>query len=57
MTHEAWILIAGIVLSNVLTLIGGLAHISARLARIETDIKWIKAGCPKCQPTSENPTP
>ena len=57
MTHEAWIIIICFALSNAIALVGGLVHISAKLARIEPDIKWRKAGCPKCQQTSENPSP
>lgn len=54
MSYEAWIMIFGIALANLFTLTGGLVHIATRLTRIETDIKWIKKGCPKCQQTSEN---
>lgn len=56
MTHEAWIMIAGIAIANLFTLVGGLIHITARLTRIETDLKWVKRNCPRCQQTSENPT-
>lgn len=54
MSHEAWIMIFGIALANLFTLTGGLIHIATRLTRIETDVKWIKKGCPHCQQTSEN---
>jgi hypothetical protein len=54
MSYEAWIMIFGIALSNLFVLIGGLIHIATRLTRIETDVKWIKKGCPQCQQTSEN---
>lgn len=57
MSHEAWIIIVGIALSNLFVLIGGLIHLTTRLTRIETDVKWIKAGCPKCQQTLENDIP
>ena len=53
MSYEAWIMIFGIALANLFTLTGGLVHISNRLTKIETDLKWIKAGCPQCQQTSE----
>jgi fumarate hydratase class II len=48
MSYEAWIMIFGIALANLFTLTGGLVHIAGRLTRIETDIKWIKAGCKEC---------
>jgi len=51
MSYEAWIMIFGIALANLFTLVGGLVHIASRLTRIETDIKWIKSGCPNCQLT------
>ena len=54
MSYEAWIMIVGIALANLFTLMGGLIHIATRLTRIETDVKWIKKGCPQCQQTSEN---
>jgi hypothetical protein len=54
MTTETWAIILGISGLNLSTLVGGLIHLTNRLTRIETDIKWIKAGCPKCQQTSEN---
>ena len=57
MSHESWILIAGFALSNVVALVAGLIHIATRLARIETTVEFIKGNCPRCQPTSENPTP
>ena len=57
MTHEAWILIAGFALSNVVALVAGLIHIATRLTRIETTVEFIKGNCPRCQPTSENPSP
>ena len=49
MSYEAWIMIFGLALSNLFVLIGGLIHIATRLTRIETDVKWIKKGCPQCQ--------
>jgi len=48
MSQEAWIMIVGIALANLFTLAGGLYHIATRLTRIETDLSWIKAGCPNC---------
>jgi len=57
MTHEAWILIAGFALSNVVALVAGLIHIATRLTRIETTVEFIKGNCPRCQQTSDNPTP
>ncbi|MBS3920018.1 MAG: hypothetical protein KG012_14160 [Deltaproteobacteria bacterium] len=54
MTYEAWIMILGIALANLFTLAGGLVHIASRLAKIETDLKWIKKGCPQCQQTLED---
>jgi len=56
MSYEAWIMIFGIALANLFTLTGGLIHIATRLTRIETDVKWIKKGCPQCQPISEDHT-
>jgi len=55
MSNEAWIMVIGIALANLFTLAGGLVHIATRLTRIETDIKWIKSGCPQCRQTSDNP--
>lgn len=55
MSYESWIMIVGIALANLFTLMGGLIHIATRLTRIETDVGWIKKGCPKCQQTLENP--
>ena len=57
MTHEAWILIAGFALSNVVALVAGLIHIATRLTRIETTVDFIKGSCPQCRQTSESPTP
>ncbi len=57
MTHEAWVLIAGFALSNVVALVAGLIHIATRLTRIETTVDFIKGNCPQCRPTSENPLP
>lgn len=54
MTIETWIIIFAISGLNLSTLVGGLIHITNRLTVIETDIKWIKRGCPKCQ-TTNNP--
>jgi len=56
MTYEAWIMIFGITLANLFTLTGGLVHIATRLTRIETDLKWIKQGCPQCRQNLENPS-
>lgn len=53
MSHEAWIMIFGIAIANLFTLTGGLVHIAGRLTKIETDIKWIKAGCRQCPQSSE----
>jgi len=53
MTTETWAIIMGIAGLNLSTLVGGIIHLTNRLTRIETDVKWIKAGCPKCQQTSE----
>jgi|GEM_PF-7124682 len=47
-------MILGIALANLFTLAGGLVHIASRLAKIETDLKWIKKGCPQCQQTLED---
>jgi len=55
MSYESWIMIVGIALANLFTLMGGLIHIATRLTRIETDVVWIKKGCPQCQQTLENP--
>jgi hypothetical protein len=55
MSYEAWIMIFGIALANLFTLVGGLVHIATRLTRIETDVKWIKKGCPQCQQNSDRP--
>ena len=55
MSIEAWIMIVGIALANLFTLVGGLIHMTTRLTRIETDVKWIKRNCPQCQQNSENP--
>jgi len=55
MSYESWIMIVGMALANLFTLMGGLIHIATRLTRIETDVGWIKKGCPKCQQTLENP--
>jgi len=55
MSIEAWIMIVGIALANLFTLAGGLIHITQRLTRIETDVKWVKGNCPQCQQTLENP--
>lgn len=54
MSHEAWIMILGLALSNLFVLVGGLIHLATRLTRIETDVKWIKKSCPQCQLNSEN---
>ena len=56
MTHEAWILIAGFALSNVIALVAGLIHIATRLTRIETTLSLMKQWCPQCQRTLDNPT-
>jgi hypothetical protein len=49
MSPEHWAIIIAISGVNLSTLIVGIVHLTSRLTRIETDIKWIKAGCPKCQ--------
>lgn len=56
MTTETWLIIIGISGLNLSTLLGGIIHLTNRLARIETDIKWIKKGCPRCPQNSDNPT-
>lgn len=48
-------MIIGIALANLFTLAGGLIHMTNKLTRIETDLKWVKGNCPQCQQTSENP--
>jgi hypothetical protein len=55
MSHEAWIMITGIAIANLFTLVGGLVHITNRLTRIETDLKWIKKRCPQCLPSLDHP--
>lgn len=44
-----------------LPLVGALiiwaARLEIKIARIQTDIDWLKKELPACQPTSENPTP
>jgi fumarate hydratase class II len=57
MTHETWIFLGSIALSNLIALVGALIHVATKLSRIETDVKWIKGNCPRCQPTLENPSP
>jgi len=57
MTHEAWILISALALSNLSALVCGIIHITTRLTRIETDVAWLKRNHDQCQPTSENPLP
>lgn len=56
MTHEAWIIIFRIASSNLIVFVGGLIHLTTRLTRIETDLKWIKKRCPQCLPNLDNPT-
>lgn len=56
MTIEHWLIVVAVSGVNLTTLVGGLIHITTKLARIETDIKWIKSGCPNCQPTLEDLT-
>jgi len=56
MTPEHWTIILAISGINAATLMYGIINITSRLTRIETDIRWIKAGCPKCQQTSEDHT-
>ena len=53
MSYEAWIMIFGIALANLFTLVVGLVHITSRLTGIETDLKWIKAGCQQCPQSLE----
>lgn len=53
MTPEHWAIIVAISGVNLSTLVVGIVHLTSRLTRIETDIKWIKQGCPKCQQTEQ----
>jgi hypothetical protein len=53
MSYETWIMLFGIATADLFVLVGGLMNISTRLTRIETDLKWIKAGCPKCKNTTK----
>lgn len=32
-------------------------HLEVKIARIQTDITWLKKELPACQPTLEDPTP
>ncbi|MBA7495704.1 hypothetical protein ES702_06293 [subsurface metagenome] len=32
-------------------------HLEVKIARIQTDISWLKKELPACQQTSEDPTP
>jgi hypothetical protein len=48
MTTETWGIIIAISGLNLTTLVGGIIHLATRLTRIETNIKWIKQGCPMC---------
>jgi hypothetical protein len=34
--------------ANLIALIGGLIHVTNKITEIHTDIKWIKANCPRC---------
>jgi hypothetical protein len=43
--------------ANVTIIVKSYIAFSTRLTRIETDIKWIKANCKICPPTSDNNTP
>lgn len=44
-----------------LPLVGALivwaVHLEVKIARIQTDIDWLKLELPACRPTSEDPTP
>jgi len=53
MLAEHWATIAAISGVNIATLLLGIINITSRLTRIETDVKWIKRGCPKCQETKK----
>lgn len=41
----------------VLVLIIWAVHLEVKIARIQTDITWLKKELPACRPTSEDPTP
>lgn len=47
-------MLIGIVVSNIVIMVGGLIHLTNRLTKIETHLWWIKRNCPQCQQTSEN---
>jgi len=32
-------------------------RLEVKIAKIQTDITWLKKEIPQCRPTSENPTP
>jgi len=55
MSYEAWIAIGVVSGINLSTIMCGIVHITSRLARIETDIAWLKKNGSKCQPNLENP--
>lgn len=57
MQQETWIFLGSIALTNLIALIGTMLNVASKLSRIETDVKWIKRNCPRCQPTLENPSP
>jgi len=54
MSYETWIMVFGFAMAHLVTLVCGLIHITTRLARIETDISWLKKNGSKCQPNLEN---
>ena len=54
MSMETWIIILGITGINLSTFVGGLIHITNRLTKIETDLKWVIKNCDRCQPTLDN---
>jgi hypothetical protein len=56
MSPTAWITIVGMAITNLVALMAGLIHLTSRLARIETDLKWVKRNCPKCPQNSDENT-
>jgi hypothetical protein len=56
MSHEAWIMIFAFAAANIVAMVSGLIHITTKLTRIETDLRWIKGNCPSCRQTLANPT-
>lgn len=53
MSHEAWIMVAIGLVANAFVIGGGYVNIKTTLTRIETDLKWVKGNCPKCQQNLE----